>query len=353
MNNTTKLNEILKSDNDNKVNTFLNEMFGEVRTIIKNDQLWFVAQDIAQILEYKNTADMIKNLDTKEKDIATCYTPGGNQEMIIINESGLYTVILRITKKNKARYDKAKEFKEWITNEVIPSLRKNSFYIEGQERYTEEEFNLLKQIIENRDQLIANLKFINKGKEIINGLKDNKIGQLQKEINLLNSFLDQMAPKTLYELKTFPFSVNYMYDYYKGDKRKTKSYNNWINGLNNQYLPSREMLLNDCDLNKPLILFLYVSQYKDMDLDNGIKSIQDQLSNHYKINDVMIRSLHTSVINEIDARYGHNFKEDNGYICFGVSNYNVEIQNSVLDIHTKIYTQEELKTIGVRFKTTK
>lgn len=72
---------------------------------------------------------MIRQLDDDEKDRQTLPTLGGNQELSVINESGLYSVVLSITKRNKARYEKAKEFKKWITKEVIPAIRQDGMYV--------------------------------------------------------------------------------------------------------------------------------------------------------------------------------------------------------------------------------
>lgn len=114
---------------NNKVKEFLNDIFGEVRTIKKDGELWFVASDIANILEYGITADMTRKLDDDEKGMETLHTFGGNQELSIINESELYNAVLSITRRDKARYEKAKEFKRWITKEVITAIRQNGMYV--------------------------------------------------------------------------------------------------------------------------------------------------------------------------------------------------------------------------------
>lgn len=91
-------------------------------------------------------------------------TLGGNQEMLLINESGLYNSILSITKRNKNRYEKARSFKKWITGTVIPTLRKDGMYVDG-----EEEVNM-------NDEL-KQTEFILKAMEMLN----NKVARLQKE----------------------------------------------------------------------------------------------------------------------------------------------------------------------------
>ncbi len=89
---------------------------------------WFVAADIAKVLEYLEAKDMTRLLDDDEKGRQIVPTLGGNQEMNTINESGLYSAILR------SRKPEAKLFKRWVTFEVLPSIRKHGGYIAGQEQ---------------------------------------------------------------------------------------------------------------------------------------------------------------------------------------------------------------------------
>lgn len=96
-----------------------------VRTVIKDGEPWFVAADIAQALDYTNTNDLTRILDVFEKDTHNVRTPGGMQDMSVINESGLYSAILR------SRKPEAKEFKKWVTSEVLPTLRKTGSYSIG------------------------------------------------------------------------------------------------------------------------------------------------------------------------------------------------------------------------------
>ncbi len=95
----------------------------EIRTMMIDDQPWFVASDIAKALEYQSAKDMTRNLDDDERGRQIVPTPSGDQEMTIINESGLYSAILR------SRKPAAKAFKKWVTSEVLPSIRKTGAYI--------------------------------------------------------------------------------------------------------------------------------------------------------------------------------------------------------------------------------
>ena len=118
----------------NKVQEFLNENFGQVRGINIHGVLWFVAKDIADNLKYSETNAMTKRIDDEDiTKIASDKLEGANnmaREFTLINEGALYQVIMSITKKDIDRYNKAREFKRWITNEVIPTLRNTGAYIE-------------------------------------------------------------------------------------------------------------------------------------------------------------------------------------------------------------------------------
>ena len=95
----------------------------EIRAITTNDgEPWFVAQDVSNILEYSEASAMTRTLDDEEKGLQIVQTLGGQQEMLMINESGLYSAILR------SRRQEAKRFKKWVTSEVLPAIRKTGSY---------------------------------------------------------------------------------------------------------------------------------------------------------------------------------------------------------------------------------
>ena len=94
----------------------------QLRTIQQPDGLWWVLRDVCQVLNIQNAADIKKRLDDDEKGVGQIYTPGGTQEVTIINEPGLYAVILRSDKPE------AKAFKRWVTHEVLPSIRRTGAY---------------------------------------------------------------------------------------------------------------------------------------------------------------------------------------------------------------------------------
>ena len=107
----------------NEIKVFTNEDFGTIRTIEIDGDPWFIGKDVAQRLGYSNTRDALANhVDEEDKGVAKCDTLGGAQEMAIINESGLYSLVL------SSKLESARKFKRWITSEVIPQIRKTGAY---------------------------------------------------------------------------------------------------------------------------------------------------------------------------------------------------------------------------------
>ncbi|WKV08164.1 phage antirepressor [Thermoanaerobacterium sp. CMT5567-10] len=108
----------------NDLQIFSNKEFGQVRVIIKDNEPWFVGKDVAEVLGYSNTRDALaKHIDEDDKSDVAIYDGSQNRNMTIINESGLYSLVL------SSKLPTAKRFKKWITSEVIPSIRKHGAYL--------------------------------------------------------------------------------------------------------------------------------------------------------------------------------------------------------------------------------
>lgn len=113
---------------------FNNPYFGDVRIVEQEGEPWFVGKDVATALGYKNSRQALAtNVDADDRGVQEMDTPSGTQEMTIINESGLYSLILG------SKLPTAKEFKRWVTSEVLPAIRKHGGYVSGQESMTPEE----------------------------------------------------------------------------------------------------------------------------------------------------------------------------------------------------------------------
>lgn len=104
-----------------KIQKFIYQQI-EVRTVMLNDQPWWVAKDVCEVLGHSNSRMALERLDEDEKGVSSIYTLGGKQDVLVVNEPGLYSLILG------SRKPEAKAFKRWITHEVIPSIRKNGMY---------------------------------------------------------------------------------------------------------------------------------------------------------------------------------------------------------------------------------
>ena len=108
-----------------EIKIFKNEMFGEIRTLTNEQgETFFVGKDVAQALGYSNTRKALQDhVDDEDKGVTKRDTLGGIQQMVVINESGLYALVL------SSKLPQAKEFKRWVTSEVLPQIRQTGGYI--------------------------------------------------------------------------------------------------------------------------------------------------------------------------------------------------------------------------------
>lgn len=94
----------------------------QVRTVLVDDEPWFVASDVCAVLGIRNSRDAVRGLDEDEKGVALTDTLGGAQNLVTISESGLYTLLVRSRRKE------AKPFRRWVTHEVVPTIRRTGSY---------------------------------------------------------------------------------------------------------------------------------------------------------------------------------------------------------------------------------
>ena len=110
----------------NELQIFQNKEFGEVRSLVINNEPWFVGKDVAEALGYGEGKSLnnavAKHVDDEDKGVTEMMTPGGKQNITIINESGLYALVFG------SKLPSAKKFKHWVTSEVLPALRKAGRY---------------------------------------------------------------------------------------------------------------------------------------------------------------------------------------------------------------------------------
>lgn len=142
----------------NELKVFTSEEFGDVRTMEINGQPWFVGKDVTDILGYQNgSRDINRHVDEEDKTKVMLFDGNQDKETIIINESGLYGLIM------SSKLPSAKRFKRWVTSEILPSIRKNGGYVKGQEDMTPEEImaaglEAARKIIENKTKEIERMK---------------------------------------------------------------------------------------------------------------------------------------------------------------------------------------------------
>ena len=156
----------------NNLTVFKNQDFGEVRTVAINDEPYFVGKDVAEILGYQNgSRDINRHVDTEDRQKIMVFDGNQDKETIVINESGLYSLIL------SSKLPRAKQFKHWVTSDVLPAIRKHGAYA------TEE-------LIANPDLAIAAFKALKEERE------QNR--KLEQKVAVQTQQISEMAPKVSY-----------------------------------------------------------------------------------------------------------------------------------------------------------
>lgn len=165
----------------NELKIFENEQFGEVRTIVIRNTPYFVGKDITNILGYQNgSRDLNRHVDEYDRTKTMVFDGTQNKETIVINESGLYSLIL------SSKMPQAKEFKRWVTSEVLPSIRKHGVYA------TEE-------LLDNPDFLIKALQELKEEREL-NKKKDQIIGELKPKADYTDTILKNKGLVTITQI---------------------------------------------------------------------------------------------------------------------------------------------------------
>lgn len=157
-------------------------MFGSIRTVELNNDVWFVGKDVAVILGYTNPQKAIRDHVTDDdKTVNVSFTVNGTSPLLI-NESGLYSLIL------SSKLEKAKEFKHWVTSEVLPSIRKHGLYA-------------VDEILANPDSFIQVLQELKAERA-----KSKKLEKNNKELTLSNNHLTQRNNLLTHSKKTYTAS---------------------------------------------------------------------------------------------------------------------------------------------------
>lgn len=174
-----------------EIKNFTNEEFGTVRTVVINNEPYFVGKDVAEVLGYSEPRSAIsKKVDEEDRGVAKMETPSGIQEMTCINESGLYSLIL------SSKLPSAKKFKRWVTSEVLPAIRKTGGY-HLPSTYKEALQELIVQVEENEKLQIENNEMKPKA-EFFDTVADSKTAIPMNEVAKVLAF-DGIGRNKLFE----------------------------------------------------------------------------------------------------------------------------------------------------------
>lgn len=172
----------------NELQIFNNPDFGQVRVVNINGEPWLVGKDVAEALGYSNPRKaLIDHVDDDDKGVTKCDTLGGVQNMTIINESGVYALVF------SSKLPKAKEFKRWVTSEVLPAIRKTGSYskpksqlellVESAQALLEHERKLT-VLSTKQDEQAKQIEIINKRIDMFNGVDgSNSREELRHKLN--------------------------------------------------------------------------------------------------------------------------------------------------------------------------
>ena len=189
----------------NELQVFKNVEFGSIRILQVNGEPYFVGKDVAVILEYSNPRDALaKHVDDEDKGVAKCHTLGGIQDLTVINESGLYSLIL------SSKLPTAKKFKHWVTSEVLPVIRRHGIYA-------------VDEVLNNPDMLIAALLKLKAELKATVAVQNQQIVEMKPKASYYDAVLnckDLVAISVI--AKDYGWSANRMnqYLYQKGVQYK-------------------------------------------------------------------------------------------------------------------------------------
>ena len=203
--------------NGTQLQIFNNAEFGSIRTLDINGEPWFVGKDVAGALGYSNSRKaLIDHVDEEDKGVTKCDTLGGIQELTVINESGVYSLVF------SSKLPTAKKFKRWVTSEVLPAIRKHGVFV-------------MDDIINNTDALIEALQAFKAEKirrqalEVENAIQRQQIAEMEPKVSYYDKVLQSKDPvKTSIIAKDYGYSAKNFNQLLKDLKVQYKQGDIWL-----------------------------------------------------------------------------------------------------------------------------
>lgn len=157
----------------------------EIRTVVKNNEPYFIGKDIARVLGYKRTADAIRqHVDEEDRGVGEVPTPGGKQEMVTVNESGMYALIFG------SKLPKARKFKRWVTSEVLPSIRQHGAYMDSE---------TIEKALTDPDTIIQLATALKEEREE-KMLLEQQIAEIEPKLSYLDNILSSTGTVTISQI---------------------------------------------------------------------------------------------------------------------------------------------------------
>lgn len=209
---------------DNNLKKFENDVFGDLNTVVINEEIWLNANDVCRALGYNNPRDALaRHVDGEDVVKHDTLTEGGKQQMNYVNESGFYSLVFG------SKLPGAKDFKKWVTSEVLPSIRKHGYYID-KKRIVE-----LEESKKSLERKISYFQTITDDTHTITitqiacdyGISGKKLNQLLNEWGIQYKVNDQWILKADYKDKGYTKTITYSYFNVDEERCKYKMSTYW------------------------------------------------------------------------------------------------------------------------------
>jgi len=215
----------------NQLQKVFNYGDNQVRTVLKDGEPWFVAKDVCEVFGDTNYRRSISRLDGDEKGVSPVDTPGGKQDVTIVNEAGLYTLLFHMQPQKKKtmteeqyeeRVQSLKRFKRWVTHDVLPIIRKTGGYVANEDMFVESYFSalddtqkmMLKAMLENTRKLKEQNSIMKPKADYFDALVDR---------NLLTNFRDTAKELHIKQKRFIDWLIDNKF-IYRDQKGKLKPY---------------------------------------------------------------------------------------------------------------------------------